>query len=76
MIGLLQEEPESWFKRTVSGISIDAEWVRGLLDERIAARAAKNFARADQIRKELANNGVEIEDSAEGTRWKAVQSAE
>jgi cysteinyl-tRNA synthetase len=41
-----------------------------LIDERNAARAAKNFTRADEIRQELADLGVELEDTTDGTRWK------
>lgn len=76
LLGLLQQEPESWFKQTGAGPSIDADWVQTLLDQRLAARAARNFARADEIRGELAAKGVCIEDSAQGTRWKVVERDE
>lgn len=45
-------------------------WVERLLDERTAARGARDFARADEIRKELLAVGVVVEDSAAGSRWK------
>jgi cysteinyl-tRNA synthetase len=48
--------------------------VQGLLEERVAARAAKDFSRADQIRDELAARGVVIEDGTGGTRWKVVEA--
>ena len=73
LIGLLQEDPENWFKQTAAGNTIDADWVQGLLEERVAARAARDFSRADQIREELAARGVIIEDGAGGTRWKVVE---
>ncbi len=44
--------------------------IEGLLAERTAAKKARNFARADQIRNELAEKGVVIEDSKDGVRWK------
>jgi cysteinyl-tRNA synthetase len=43
--------------------------VRGLLDQRQAARAAKDFTTADQIRDQIAAAGIEIEDTAAGPRW-------
>jgi cysteinyl-tRNA synthetase len=50
-----------------------ATWVEGLIEERKAARAARDFSRADEIRDELAAEGIVLEDSAEGTRWKVVR---
>jgi cysteinyl-tRNA synthetase len=47
----------------------DAE-IESLVGERTAAKKARNFARADQIRAELAEKGVVIEDSKDGVRWK------
>ncbi len=46
-----------------------AAWVEGLIEERQAVRAAKDWARADQIRDDLAARGVVLEDTADGTRW-------
>ena len=71
-LGLLETDPEVWFKQTTAGAGIDADWVQRLLDERLAARAVRNFARADEIRGELAAKGIVIEDSAQGTRWKVA----
>ena len=51
-------------------------WVDRIVDERRAAREAKNFARSDAIRDELAARGIALEDSPQGTRWKVVRSAE
>ena len=46
------------------------EAVQALLDERMAARAVKDFAAADRIRDTLAGHGIAIEDSAGGTTWR------
>jgi cysteinyl-tRNA synthetase len=46
------------------------EAIEALVAERTAAKKARNFARADQIRNELAEKGVVIEDSKDGVRWK------
>ena len=47
-----------------------AAWVEERIAERQAARGRRDFAAADQIRKELTEAGVVIEDTAGGTRWK------
>ena len=75
LIGLLHEDPEVWFKQTETGSAIDAVWVQSLLDARQRARAARDFARADEIRKELAEKNIVIEDGADGARWKVVSAA-
>jgi cysteinyl-tRNA synthetase len=46
------------------------EAIEALVAERTEAKKQRNFARADQIRKELAEKGVVIEDSKDGVRWK------
>jgi cysteinyl-tRNA synthetase len=43
---------------------------QGLIDERIAAKQARDFARADAIRQQLAGEGILLEDTAAGVRWK------
>jgi cysteinyl-tRNA synthetase len=49
----------------LSDAAIDAK-----VQERIQARKARNFARGDEIRKELLEQGVVLEDTKDGTRWK------
>src|SRR5580698_10416385 len=44
--------------------------VEALIAERDAAKKARNFARSDQIRRELLDAGIVLEDTKEGTRWK------
>jgi cysteinyl-tRNA synthetase len=71
IMGLLQKDPEEWFRwqpADMQGLSDDA--IDTLIAERKAAREAKNFQRADEIRDELADAGIEMEDGAEGTRWR------
>ena len=50
--------------------SIGDEAIEALVAERTLAKRQRNFARADQIRNELAEKGVVIEDSKDGVRWK------
>lgn len=49
-----------------------ASEIDALVNERIEAKKAKNFARADEIRNVLKDKGVVIEDSKDGTKWKLV----
>jgi cysteinyl-tRNA synthetase len=65
LLGLLQQAPEAWFQ----GGGDDGE-IEVAIAARIAARRAKDFARADAIRAELAARGVLLEDSAAGTTWR------
>ncbi|WP_199096113.1 cysteine--tRNA ligase [Dyella sp. ASV21] len=73
LLGLLQQEPETWFKQAGGGATIDAARIDALLDERQAARAARDFKRADAIREELSGMGIVIEDGAQGTRWSVAK---
>ncbi|GGG97298.1 cysteine--tRNA ligase [Silvibacterium dinghuense] len=50
--------------------SLSDEQIQALVDERTRAKKTRNFARADQIRNELAEKGILIEDSKDGVRWK------
>jgi cysteinyl-tRNA synthetase len=44
--------------------------VEGLIAERAQAKKSRNFARADQIRQQLLDAGIILEDTKEGARWK------
>jgi cysteinyl-tRNA synthetase len=57
--------PELLARQSLTGEAIDA-----LVAERTLAKKQRNFARADEIRNELAEKGIIIEDSKEGVRWK------
>ena len=57
--------PELMARRGLTDEAIDA-----LVNERTLAKRQRNFARADQIRNELAEKGVILEDSKDGVRWK------
>jgi cysteinyl-tRNA synthetase len=68
VIGLLQQTPEAWFARGAS--NDDDARIQSLVDERNASKAARDFARADAIRKQLADEGILLEDTPQGVRWK------
>jgi len=75
LMGLGRLDPEkaladiSRVKSARSGNKISPEQIEALIAERKAARGAKNFARADEIRQELLAKGVEIKDGPQGTTW-------
>jgi len=70
ILGILQENPEV-FLQAGGGDAIAAEEVERLIAERIQAKADKNYARADEIRKYLIAEGVVLEDSRDGTtQWR------
>jgi cysteinyl-tRNA synthetase len=52
---------------------VDEVKIRLLVDERLRAKKAKNFAEADRIRDELAAMGVVLKDSKEGTTWEIAR---
>ncbi|SPE30627.1 Cysteine--tRNA ligase [Candidatus Sulfotelmatomonas gaucii] len=54
----------------IAAQSLTDEGIEMLVAERSAAKKTRNFARADQIRNELAEKGVILEDSKDGVRWK------
>jgi cysteinyl-tRNA synthetase len=67
-LGLLQQDPATWFARGAGGD--DDARIQALVDERNAAKQARDFARADAIRAQLAGDGILLEDTAAGVRWK------
>ena len=67
VLGLLQQTPADWFARGASGD--DDARIQQLVDERIAAKQARDFARADAIRDQLAEEGIVLEDTPQGVRW-------
>jgi cysteinyl-tRNA synthetase len=69
VIGLLKEDPEDFFKGTVSQ-ALDEQSIEQAIQQRLLARKEKNWAESDRIRDELKGQGVILEDSAQGTAWR------
>ena len=57
-------------KLTASDNQIDDDQIKQLIEERNEARKNKNFARSDQIRDDLKKQGIILEDTPQGTRYK------
>lgn len=70
LLGILQQDPIAWFSQQPAGSALSAEQIEQQLEARSAARKARQWAESDRIRDELAAQGVIIEDSAQGTRWR------
>ncbi|MBK6436729.1 MAG: cysteine--tRNA ligase [Rhodanobacteraceae bacterium] len=71
-LGLLQQNPAEWFARGTESGGLGAASIDALVAERQNAKQARDFARADAIRKQLAEQGIEIEDTPQGPRWKVA----
>jgi cysteinyl-tRNA synthetase len=69
-LGLLQGEPKLFLQ---AGAVLDEASISVMIAQRAAAKAAKNFAEADRIRKELLTQGIVLKDSAAGTTWEVGQ---
>ena len=68
VLNILQRDPETFLKGAVT--DLDEAAIDAKVAERTAAKKARDFARADAIRKELADMGIVIEDSASGSTWR------
>lgn len=73
VLGLLALPAEQYLK-DVRGDSpgVPAEEVEALIEERQQAKLQKNYQRADEIREQLASQGIQLDDSREGTSWRRV----
>ena len=70
LLGILEQDPREWLQGATSDDAISAEEIEALIEERQQAKLAKDYGRADEIRQALAEQGVVLEDSREGTKWK------
>jgi cysteinyl-tRNA synthetase len=73
VVGLLEAEPDAWFRADAER-DIDSAAIDALLKKRTAARASRDFAEADRIRDQLSNMGIAIEDGPDGPQWRLVGS--
>jgi cysteinyl-tRNA synthetase len=73
LLGFLSESAAEWRSRKHQASGVDAERIDGLIADRTAARARKDFKESDRIRDELAAMGVVLKDSKEGTTWEIAR---
>ena len=69
LMGFFNVDPAQWFQ-SASSSGPSAEEIEALIAERAEARKAKNFARSDEIRDDLAAQGVILEDGPQGATWR------
>ncbi len=76
VLGVAEDDAEAFFARVrarrVAERGIEPTEIDALVQERIDARKAKDFARADEIRARLLGQGIEIRDSATGSSWRVA----
>ena len=76
VLGLFEEEPARWLTRRRDTLAaargVDISKVEALVASRQKAREEKDFAKADVVRKELSELGVEVRDTPQGPEWKLV----
>ena len=70
VFGILEEPPKKWLGIGQIQDNLDGEFIEQLIKERTESRLSKNFQRADEIRHELSDLGIEIEDTPNGTIWR------
>jgi cysteinyl-tRNA synthetase len=70
LMGVLQQDPESWFHEGVSGMA--PQEIEAQILARREARSRKDFAESDRIRDVLLQQGIVLEDGPDGTTWRRV----
>lgn len=72
LMGFLTSTPAAWLAQKTTANDSDVAWIENLIAERTEAKKSKNFARADEIRKELSAKGINIKDTPQGTEWEII----
>ncbi|MRX28496.1 cysteine--tRNA ligase [Kangiella sp. HZ709] len=70
VLSLLQQDPEEFLKSGAGESGVSDEEIDDLIQQRLQARADKDWAKADEIRDRLNELNIELEDGASGTSWR------
>jgi cysteinyl-tRNA synthetase len=76
ILGILQQPWQSYFEKRATSqlqkMAVSVETIDALVAERAAARTNKDWKRADEIRDQLEEAGILLEDKGDGTHWKVA----
>jgi cysteinyl-tRNA synthetase len=72
LLGLLQRNPQQHLQdeSLVGDVKFTPERIEEMIQQRLSARTARNFAEADRIRKDLSDADILLEDGPDGTSWR------
>ena len=70
LLGILQNDPTQWLQGNANQNSFSINQIEKLIQKRLDAKTNKNWAEADQIRDELAKQGITLEDKGTKTIWR------
>ena len=72
ILGLVQHNVDDFLKSDIGqeALNLSAEQIEGFIQQRIDAKKAKEFAKADEIRQSLLEQGIVLEDTRQGTIWR------
>lgn len=73
LLGILDQDPQSWLSRAGATVDEDASAeITAMVNARFQARQDRNWAEADRLRAELAARGVEVTDGKDGSSWRFI----
>jgi cysteinyl-tRNA synthetase len=72
VLGLLQDDPQTWLQAGAGEGALSEGDIQALIEQRQAAKQAKDFAQADAVRQQLLSQGVALKDGPQGTTWERV----
>jgi cysteinyl-tRNA synthetase len=72
VLGLLQDDPQTWLQAGAGEGALSEAAIQALIEQRQAAKAAKDFVQADAVRQQLLAQGVALKDGPQGTTWERL----